>query len=156
MLFNIKRVHGDDEVYMESPEEQRVHFLFILLNLLFFGKHDAASSWFRHLLSCHEVVLDYQDWISCCLVSKFQSGQECPVIAQLEYFTALNYLVCFQNLLVLVVSEYAWALEVLTLVCSSTLKFVKCSSSSKVQNFSCFFCGLPVQAHSDRFPQPHP
>jgi hypothetical protein len=94
MLFNTKRVHGDDEVYMESPEEKRVHFLFILLNLLSFGKHDAASSWFQHLLSCHEVLLDYQDWISCCLVSKFQSGHECPVISQLEYFTALNYLVC--------------------------------------------------------------
>jgi hypothetical protein len=94
MLFNTKRVHGDDEVYMESPEEKRVHFLFILLNLLSFGKHDAASSWFQHLLSCHEVLFDYEDWISCCLVSKFQSGQECSVIAQLEYFTALNYLVC--------------------------------------------------------------
>jgi hypothetical protein len=31
MLFNTKRVHGDDEVYMESPEEKRMHFLFILL-----------------------------------------------------------------------------------------------------------------------------
>jgi hypothetical protein len=84
MLFNTKRVHGDDEVYMESPEEKRVHFLFILLNLLSFGKHDTASSWFQHLLSCHKVLFDYQDWISCCLVSNFQSGQECPVIAQLE------------------------------------------------------------------------
>jgi len=103
------------------------------------------------ILSRSRPWLPRLDFLLSGIKVPIRSGMPCNCTAGIFYCTELSC-VCFQNLLVLVVSEYASALEVLTLVCSSTLKFVKCSSSSKVQNFSCFFCGLPVQAHSDRFP----